>query len=157
MPAPVDFVAVVFSDLSHYFSGHAHSKTVRWNLRTGCDDGSCGDYRTRSDNRPVQNDRTHRDEAIGFHPAPMKNGSVTDCHPLANVNRVLIGDMNQAPVLDIRITADVDTIDVTTQNAVKPDARAFGNVRATDDNSGRCHENTLVDFRLVIFKWIKHA
>ncbi|MFN8553820.1 MAG: hypothetical protein U0103_20290 [Candidatus Obscuribacterales bacterium] len=82
---------------------------------------------------------------------------MTDSDSVSNVQTMLIGDVKQAPVLNISVAADVDAIDVGADNRVKPDAGAFSDMGTTDNDCRGGNENTFVHFWLKILKWKKHA
>ena len=69
-------------------------------------------------------------------------------HVIAHHARVFIGDMAHTVVLDVRVMADNDPVNVAAQHAAEPDARLFPNLRVTNHPRAVGDEYTGTELRL---------
>lgn len=69
-------------------------------------------------------------------------------HAVANISALKIaGGVNDRPVLDVRVFADFDVIDIAAQDAVVPDVRPLPDFHVADDTGRWGDEGGFVDFR----------
>jgi hypothetical protein len=71
---------------------------------------------------------------------------------------MVVGHMADAEVLDVRVMADDDAIDVAAQDAAEPNARLFADLRVADYPGGIGDEHARADLRpsAKVFEDIAH-
>ena len=117
---------------------------------TSCNDG------TATYNCTVQNGCVHADKAVVFYGASMKQCAVTYGYEIANDASVFICYVQNAVVLDIGVTTNFDTVNVTANSYVRPNTAVLFHVYHTDNGGGGKSVSLFVDFRLFAFKFKNH-
>jgi len=82
----------------------------------------------------------------------VQNGSVSNCHPIRDNQGVMVGDMKKASILDIRVFADFNCVDIRANDALKPDTGALPDRAPTDYNRSRGKKDAVMYVRLMIFE-----
>ena len=127
----------VFRQFFNNFGRYACYKGVRRNdgvfgyNRAGCHNGAF------ADNSAVQNGGVHADEAVVFNGAGMQKRAVPNSYIIANNAGMAIGNMQHAVILNIRISADFNTVYIAAHGYVVPYAAVFFHFRLADDYSGQ--------------------
>src|SRR5690348_8089908 len=77
----------------------------------------------------------------------MDNGAVADGDPVADDAGIRIGEMQHGVVLDVRVVADDDAVDIAAQYRAIPDARTRANGHVAEHDGGFGEVNSLAEPR----------
>ena len=152
----VDVVQVAFVQSFDNFCGDASYQGERRN------DGAFGYYCACSNNGAttyycaVQNSCVHTDKAVVFYGASMKQCAVTNGYKVTNYASVFICYVKNCVVLDISVTTNFDTVNVTTNSYVRPNTAVLFHFYHADYGGGGKCVSFFVDFRLFTFKFKNH-
>jgi hypothetical protein len=97
------------------------------------------------DDRAVQNHRAHADERFVADDARVDDRAVADGDPVADEARKLVREMQHGVVLDVRVMADDDAVDVAAQHRAIPHARMRAERHVADDGRGSGDENIFAE------------
>src|SRR5690606_9535447 len=106
-----------------------------------------------SDPGAVHDDRTHTDEGALLDDTAVENGHVPDQGVLADqrgqarIASLTVLDVDYGSVLHVAARADDNTVEITAQHAVVPDARAWPHLDVTDQPRARRDEGRFVNPR----------
>jgi len=100
-----------------------------------------------TDDRTIENDCAHAHQHFVADFAGVDNRAVADGNPIADEARKIVGEVQHGVVLDVRMVADDDAVDVAAQHRAIPHTgmRAEGHV--TKDDSGFGEVNTFAELR----------
>ena len=84
--------------------------------------------------RAVQNRRAHPDQRLVSDRAGVDNRRVANRHVVADEAGQIVGQMHHGVVLNVRVAADDDAVDVAAQDGVVPDAGALANFNIAHDD-----------------------
>ena len=76
---------------------------------------------------------------------------MTDRHIIADNRRRIAHDMDRRIVLNVRVPADDDGLQIAADDRIEPDVRPFHDRHIADDRSVRCNERRRVDLRHFAF------
>ena len=113
------------------------------------------DERLPADDRAVQNHRAHADERLVADGAGVDDRAVTDGDPVADEARKIVREMQHGVVLDVRVVADDDAVDVAAQYRAIPHARMRAERHVTDDGGGLGYENIFAERRFFAEKFVQ--
>ena len=130
---------------AHNLRRHAHDERAGRNAHPLRDQSVGTDDAAFSDDRAVQNCRTHADEAFVLDGAGVQNRAMTDGNIFSHDHWQIVREMNDRSILDVRPFADFDIIDVAAQNGGGPDAAAGGESHVADHDGVRRHIGGRVD------------
>ncbi len=133
---------------AHDFRGRAHDQRPRRDVRALGDERVCADDATLADDGAVEDRGAHANEALVFDRAGVEDGAVTDGYELADAHRQIVGEMDDASVLDVGALADIDEVDVATQDGGGPDAAAGSEPHIADDHGLSSQIGGRIDLRL---------
>ena len=89
----------------------------------------------------VEQERGHADQAAILHRTPVQHDHVPDDHVIAEeCGEAVLGDMDDAAVLEIRAIADTDGVDVPPYDRVEPEAGLLAQHDIPDDDGRFRHE-----------------
>jgi hypothetical protein len=132
-----DRCLVVLIKLAAKFSWGAHPEGIRLDDGFLGDQGAGGDDRTGPDYGAIEDDRAHADEAAGFNFAAVKNHAVAHGDIIADIDSILFFHaVEDAVVLNVRVVADADLVDIAAEDSVHPDAGVFANNYVADELGG---------------------
>ncbi len=89
----------------------------------------------------------HADEDFIGDGAGVQDGFVADGDEFADKRGEVVGEMNDAAILDVRARADDDAIDVRPEDRLEPHARLFPKRHIADDRRIRRDEGRGVNLR----------
>lgn len=105
--------------------GSAENKAPGRDAGVGRDEGSRGDDGMVTDDGSVHYGGAHTDEAFVFDNAGVNDRGVAYCNISSNTRRVLVGEVDNCAVLDVRAIADFYEVDVSAEDAARPNASMF--------------------------------
>ena len=108
-----------------------------------------------ADDRAVQNHRAHADERFVADGAGVDDRAVADGDPVADEARKIVREMQHGVVLDVRVVADDDAVDVAAQHRAIPHARMRAERHVADDGGGLGDENIFAERRFFAEKSVK--
>ncbi len=94
----------------------------------------------------IQNHRAHAHEHFVPHFARMHDGAVADGDPVAKHTGIIIRQVQDRVVLNIRVMADDNAVDVAAQHRAVPDAGVGAQRHVANDRGGSCNINVLANF-----------
>lgn len=107
----------------------------------------CADEGLFADDSSVQNDGAHADKNLVTDFAGMDDRAVAHGDPITHNAWEIIRDVQHSVVLNIRVMADGDAVDVAAQDASVPNARVRAESHIADDGSGFGDENAPAELR----------
>jgi len=108
-----------------------------------------------ADDRAVQNHRAHADERFVADGAGVDDRAVADGDPVADEARRIVREVQHGVVLDVRVVADDDAVDVAAQHRAIPNAGKISNRHVADDGHGFGDENILAERRFFAEKSVE--
>src|SRR5437870_6278145 len=118
------------------------------NLRAGGDEAPGADHRPLPDLDPVQDDAADADERVVADAASVQDYAVADGHPVAHHDREPARvHVDDGVVLDVRLPADADALDVPAQHRAVPDAAAGADRHVADHDGAGSYERGFVHLR----------
>jgi hypothetical protein len=173
-PAHIDFVLQAISSVVHIFlrppfqSGAFFLRQLADDFRRRAEDERAGrdfrslrherpraDERLFADDRAIQNHRAHADENFVADGAGMDNRAVADGDPVAQDARKIVRKMQHGVVLDVRVMADNDAVDVAAQHGAIPHARMRAERHIANDDGGFGDINALAELRGLAEKFVE--
>ena len=76
---------------------------------------------------------------------------MADRHIIADNRRRIAHDMNRRIVLNVRVPADDDGLQIAADDRIEPDVRPFHDRHIAYDRSVRCNERRRIDLRHFAF------
>lgn len=111
------------------------------------DQGVCPDDALLADLGAVEDGGAHADEAFVPDGAGVDDGGMADGDVAANDRAEVVGQVNHGVVLDVRVIADDDAVDVTPQHGSVPDARVIAEGDVADHRGAAGDEDPLAEPR----------
>ena len=105
-----------------HFGRRAQYQGAGRNASAGGDQGACADERLLADHCAVKDDRTHANQYLVANRAGVNDGTMTNGNIMAHDTEAVVRQVQDGVVLDVRVVADDDAIEVTTEHGVAPDA-----------------------------------
>ena len=149
-------------------SGAFCPRQLAHNFRRGAEDERAGrDFRSLrhqrlraddglfADDRAIQNHRAHADERFVADGAGVDDGGVADGDPVADDARKIVREVQHGVVLDIRVVADDDAVDVAAQHRAIPHAGMRAERHVANDDGGLGDEDIFAELRLPAEKFIE--
>lgn len=123
--------------LPHRPCRKAYDESAGWDDIPVLDKGSGADNGSLPHLRTVQNPGPDPYERAIFYPATVKDGAMAHGHAIAYDGGVEVSvNMNQAAVLYVRAPPYADVVDITSEEAVEPDAALLTHLHITCDDGG---------------------
>jgi hypothetical protein len=141
--------------LANYFCRRAQHERTGRNFCSLRHEGLRADERLFADDRAIQNHRAHADERFVADGAGVDNRTVTDRDPVAENAREVIREMQYGIVLDVRVMADDDAVDVAAQHRAIPHARMCAKRHIADDRGVSGDENVFAELRFFAEKLVE--
>src|SRR5205814_1521739 len=111
-------------------------QTAGWDHRALRYQGSGADDGVLTDNDVIEESRPHPDQAVGFDRAAVHHHSVPNGHIILENQRArILHDMPDRAVLNIRVLANADVVDIAPDDTVVPDARMVADFHVADNLS----------------------
>lgn len=126
----------ILSQWADNASGRAVDEGLGRDLHALRDQRIGPDDRLGTDVGAIEDCRSHADEDIIRNGAGMDDGGVTYGDIIADHAGKIVGEMDDGVVLDVRVVANHDAIDITAKYRVIPDARAVAEGDVADDDGG---------------------
>ena len=116
------------------FRGGAHDEGTGRNMGALGDEGVRADDAALADDGAVEDGGAHADEAIVLDGAGVENRAVSDGDEFADAHGEVLGEVDDAAVLDVGAFADFDVVDVAAEDGGGPDAAVRGEADVADDD-----------------------
>jgi hypothetical protein len=130
------------------FGGGAHDERAGWNARALGDERVGADDAAFADDGFVEDGGAHADEAFVLDGAGVEDGAMADGDEFADDGGDVVGEVDDAAVLDVGAFANVDVVDIAAEDGGGPDAAAGGEPDVADDDSLGGDVGGRVDLRL---------
>ena len=119
---PFQFSAFLFCQLAHNFRRGAEDERAGWDFHSLRHERFRADDGLSADDCAVENHRAHAYQHFVADGAGVDNGAVANGDPVADEARKIVRKVQHGVVLDVRVVADDDAVDVAAQHRAIPNA-----------------------------------